>query len=406
MPDKSRTDLLREIRSLSDRLEEQDRRLARSKKLTTTRPRPQGKTGRAVPRGGKSAELWEWFAGAIKSLDLSAKILIELDAAGRVHAISGDPSDALGVSVGELIGTFWEARIADEDRERWRDYFANLVKAYSEISLSFRLRTGRRCAKLEAIAFRPPLPEQTIWIVLNERTKGHPPTTPEAVAKHWAGIFAHELNQPLASVLSTAQACRGLMDSGPAAADDMSQGMDGLIRRIHHATDVVRRLRHLAGGEPPRRAAADLAEVVRAALDVLQGPIEASRTAVMVDIPPDFPPVKIDAVQIVQVIVNLARNAVEAMSNVPIPRRQLTVRARFDSREAIVTVEDRGVGLSVDVIRRLFRPLASPKPTGMGLGLALCRQIVEAHGGRIWVKGNVPNGCLFLFSFPLEAEEA
>jgi signal transduction histidine kinase len=185
----------------------------------------------------------------------------------------------------------------------------------------------------------------------------------------------------------------------------MLQGMEGLIRRVHHAADVVRRLRILAGGERPQRVAADLCEVVRRALDVLQGPLDECHAAVKLDFARDFPAVKIDSVQIVQVVVNLLRNAIEAMCNIPAPRRQLTVRAQFDSREAIVAVEDQGVGLSVDAIQRLFQPLASTKATGMGLGLALCRQIVEAHGGRIWAKGNVPSGCVFSFTVPLEPEE-
>jgi two-component system sensor kinase FixL len=228
----------------------------------------------------------------------------------------------------------------------------------------------------------------------------------DAAIKHWAGVFAHEMNQPLAAILTTAQACRGLLASGKVLPAEMLQGMETLIRRAHHAADVVRRLRILAGGEPPRRLPADLRELVRRGLDLLQGPLEESGTKLTLDFAVDFPAVSVDAVQIVQVVVNLARNAIEAMGNLPAPRRQLTVRAQFDSREATVAVEDRGVGLSVDMIQRLFQPLASAKANGMGLGLAVCRQIVEAHRGRIWAKGNNPQGSIFTFTLPLETEES
>jgi two-component system sensor kinase FixL len=227
----------------------------------------------------------------------------------------------------------------------------------------------------------------------------------EEAVKRWAGVFAHELNQPLAAMLTTAQACRSLLATGRFLANEMAQGMDALVRRIQHTAEVVRCLRTLAGGEPPRRLPADLREVVRRSLDLLQGPLADIGATVTFDFADGLPTVKIDAVQIVQVVVNLARNAIEAMSNVSAPRRQLTVRAQFNSREAIVAVEDQGVGLSVDAVRRLFQPFASTKAAGMGLGLALCRQIVEAHGGRIWAKGNTPNGCVFSFSVPLETEE-
>ncbi len=408
MADKTRTDLLREIRQLSERLREQDRLLARFKEPATRSRLPanlQGKPRSAATSRFMSPEFADWFVDAIEALLPCPAGIVELDAAGLVHAVHGRACEALGVARDELIGTPWEQLLSIEDRGRWRTTRAAPEEPHIETSLSFRLRSDIGCANLVAVVLRLPGQKSPNWIVLTDRSAEPSAMAAEMAAKRWAGIFAHELNQPLAAVLTTAQACRSLLASGTLLPEEMTQGMDGLIRRVHHAADLVRRLRTMAGGEPPRRLPADLKDVVRRALEVLQGPIADSDTAVAVDIAHDFPSVKIDAVQIVQVIVNLVRNAIEAMSSLPVPRRQLTVRAQFDSREAIVAVEDRGVGLSVDVIERLFQPYASTKATGMGLGLALCRQIVEAHGGRIWVKGNVPSGCVFSFSFPLLPEE-
>ena len=225
------------------------------------------------------------------------------------------------------------------------------------------------------------------------------------IAKHWAGIYAHELNQPLAAALASAQGCRGLLNQRKMQPAELVDVLDGLIRRVQLAADIVRRLRALAGGEPPRRLPTDLRDVVRRAFDVLQSLLDDSHVSVKLDFAADFPNLRIDAVQIVQVVVNLVRNGIEAMSSVPASRRQLTVRAQFDSREATIAVVDRGVGMSIEAIQRLFQPVASTKPAGMGLGLALCRQIVEAQGGRIWANVNSPNGCTFSFSFPLEFEE-
>ena len=413
MADKTRTDLLREIRELSERVQEQDRRLARMKKGAskprTPKPPPLRGVRNKSPRNSspyfESHEFLDWFADAVEAFAPARKGLVEVDGAGRVRAISGGVGDALGVSLDQLIGAPWEQWIADDDRARWRDFRANANEARIEKSLSFRLQSRVDCARLRGIALRPPSSEPVTWIVLYKRPQRDSPTPAESAANRWAGVFAHELNQPLASVLTTAQACRGLLTSGAILPEELAQGLDGLIRGVRHAAEVVRRLRTLAGGDRPQFARSNLHDVVRHALEVLKDLIDESKTTAIVDIAPDFPAVKIDATQIVQVLVNLIRNAIEAASSLPVSRRQLTVRARVDSREALVCVEDGGVGLSVDAIHGLFEPLASAKPTGMGLGLALCRQIVEAHGGRIWAKRNVPHGCLFSFTFLLDAEE-
>lgn len=407
MGKKSRVDLLPESRDSSERLQEQDLPLTRFKsplRQLRSPKKSQAKRPKAVVNTKPLESLAETLAPVLRP---GADVIL-LDGSGRVQSILGGCCESLEISREEIIGTRWKSWIVAEDYARWQGFFAKPATGHSERYLRFRVRSKTRARELPACAYRASGEEAATWVVLEGQAADFGPVeanAPNAAAKQWAGIFAHELNQPLAAVLTTAQACRNLLTTGKILPQEMLQGMEGLIRRVHHAADVVRRLRILAGGERPQRVAADLCEVVRRALDVLQGPLEQCHAAAKLDFARDFPAVKIDSVQIVQVVVNLLRNAIEAMCNIPAPRRQLTVRAQFDSREAIVAVEDQGVGLSVDAIQRLFQPLASTKATGMGLGLALCRQIVEAHGGRIWAKGNSPHGCVFSFSVPLEPEE-
>jgi signal transduction histidine kinase len=403
MAEKSRADLVQEIHALNERVREQDRQLTRLKGRPGGAQPPRKSQEKKRTAALPSPEFLKWLAGALAAVLPPRVGLIELDKAGRVRAVYGGSCEALEAAQETILGSLWKHWVAPEDRSRWQAYDKSLDKGQLETHLSFHIRTKSKEGHGVAFAYRVLDPEAATWILLQGQPEGA--GEPASAAKHWAGIFAHELNQPLAAMLTTAQACRNLLGAGKFLPEEMTQGMDVLIRRVHHAAEVVRRLRILAGGEPPRRLAADLRDVVRRALDLLQGPLDESRTLVTLDFPGDFPAVRIDAVQIVQIVVNLVRNAIEAMCSLPAPQRQLTVRAQFDSREAILAVEDHGVGLSVDMIRRLFQPVASTKAAGMGLGLAVCRQIVEAHGGRIWARGNSPNGCVFSFSVPLETEE-
>src|SRR5262249_25101031 len=148
----------------------------------------------------------------------------------------------------------------------------------------------------------------------------------DAAAAYWAGAFAHELNQPLAAALTTAQACRSLLESGRPPLGEIKQGAEALVQRVQYAADIVRRLRSLAGGEPPRRLPADLRMIVRQAVETLAELIDEHRVVVHFEFPMDPVAVSVDTVQIAQVVVNLARNAVEAMSSVPVSQRQMTVR--------------------------------------------------------------------------------
>lgn len=240
----------------------------------------------------------------------------------------------------------------------------------------------------------------------------------DEAGQRWAALFAHEMNQPLAAILTTAQACVRLLEPGNSDREETLEAMRGLARRAAHASEVVRRLRGLSRGDPLQRSPADVNEIARGALGLLEGMIHESQVTVSLDLASDLPPASVDAVQINQVVVNLARNAFEAMQAIPPGQRQVTLRTSRVERNAgeaagdlpmeaagdriVVAVEDQGPGLSVDLVDQLFTPFSSTKPQGMGLGLAISRRIIEAHGGRIWVRANTPSGCRFLFTLPLE----
>jgi len=215
---------------------------------------------------------------------------------------------------------------------------------------------------------------------------------------------AHELNQPLAALLTTAQACQRLAQRSTMKPKDLYEGIDNVVRLVQWIGDLLDRLRRFAMGVQLQRASCPFAEIVRQALAVLTPELTAQKAELRLQISPTLPVVDVDAVQIGQVLVNLVKNALEALASTPLDQRIVTLSAQaVEDREVEVAISDQGTGISVEMIDRLFQPFLTTKPRGMGLGLALSRSIVQAHGGRLWVKPNSsPNrGCTFFFTIPL-----
>jgi len=394
----SQVGLLHENHGLNERLK--NRQPLKSPRRQSTHKR-QGKSQATL---AVTTTLLDPLAALVEPVLRPEASLVVLDASGKILSVMGACCEALKATQLQMVGTRWASWLSGADRKRWQKVFADLDVTPIVKHLKLCMRSKDGSAEFSVCACRAPNGDGSTWLILDApkaASQAHKASSPHAVAAHWAGAFAHELNQPLAAVLATAQACRNLLASGKVRPEEMLQGVESLIRRAHHAADVVHRLRTLAGREAPHRTQADLRDVVLRAVEQLKVKLDECR--VVVDL--DLPAVEIDSIQFVQVMVNLLRNANEALSNLPFARRQLTVRGRHDCREAIVSVEDQGVGLSADAIEGLFQPGASTKATGMGLGLALCRQIVEAHGGRIWAKKNSPYGCIFSFSIPLKVED-
>jgi two-component system, LuxR family, sensor kinase FixL len=305
---------------------------------------------------------------------------------------------------------------------------AELAKENSE--LRKRLRTQeRRIARLEGDSTSrskhspPPGPPAPARPSASEPT-GSDAAKIEQEIRHWTSIFVHELNQPLSAILTTAQACVRLTETGTTVRPrvkphEIAEALGSLARQASYAGSLVRRLRDWAIDAPMHRESVDLEAVVGQSAELLEEPLREA--GVKLRIEPNSRPLRVwgDPVQLQQVIVNLVRNAIEAMQETPAKDRLLIVRLfeEQDPREpgysvpdataaappvaGGVAVIDRGPGLSLAVIDRLFSPLVSTKPQGMGLGLAISRRLVEAHGGRLWGETN-PQGCVFRFTIPGE----
>jgi two-component system sensor histidine kinase/response regulator len=216
-----------------------------------------------------------------------------------------------------------------------------------------------------------------------------------------AGL-AHEVNQPLTAVGSYVRAGRRLLVAGDTSRAD--EALQKAADQVTRASQVIQRLRQFVRKADGQRNAEDIRQTIEeaAALALLGG--EGRGVHLAMDFAPDMTPVLIDKVQIQQVLLNLMRNAVEAMQG---SRRELTIRTMRSSDGLVeVSVADSGPGLPDTVREKLFQPFVTTKPSGMGVGLSICRGIVEAHGGRMWLAGRPGYGADFHFTLPVAGAEA
>jgi len=216
--------------------------------------------------------------------------------------------------------------------------------------------------------------------------------------------IAHEVNQPLAGIVTNGEAGLRWLDRKQPELGEVRGAMERMIRDAKRAGEVVQRLRALAAKAPPKRLLIDLNEVIGESIALLQRDIHDRRVVLKTDLANGLPPVLADRVELQQVIINLMVNGMQAMEPLTDRPRSLCVRSCGDADQALVAVQDSGVGLEPQAAARLFTPFFTTRDGGMGMGLSICRSIVESHGGRIWASSNEGPGATFRFALPLPAE--
>ncbi len=212
--------------------------------------------------------------------------------------------------------------------------------------------------------------------------------------------IAHEVNQPLAAVVANSHACQRWLTATPPNLARAEKTVERIIRDANSAADVVSRIRALFRQSTGARAPVSLGAIVAEARELMAD--EAARRRVVMDVTVEdgLPAVPLDRIQVQQVLINLVRNGFEAMDGVAGPR-SLAIRVRRNGDFVETEVADRGSGIPAP--EKIFEPFFSTKEHGMGMGLAICRSIVESHGGRLWAANNDPEGAVFAFTLPIEA---
>jgi C4-dicarboxylate-specific signal transduction histidine kinase len=215
--------------------------------------------------------------------------------------------------------------------------------------------------------------------------------------------IAHEINQPLGAMVNSANACVRWL-----AAQNLERAQQSAVRVVadgQRAGDIIGRVRALAKRTPPQKDWLDLNATIRDVLALARSEVHRHGVLVETHLAADVPRILGDRIQLQQVLLNLVMNAIEALSGVSAGPRILWVSSECSTApEVLIAVRDSGPGLELESRERLFEAFYTTKPQGLGLGLAISRRIIEAHGGRLWATANVPQGAVLQFTVPIGHE--
>src|SRR3989475_1722976 len=216
--------------------------------------------------------------------------------------------------------------------------------------------------------------------------------------------IAHEINQPLGAMVNSANACVRWL-----AAQNLERAQQSAVRVVadgQRAGAIITRIHALAQKAPPHKDWLDINDTIRDVLALARSEVHRHRVVVETHLAAEVPLVRADRIQVQQVLLNLLINAIEALSGVGDGPRELVVQSDTDATQGVlVTVRDSGPGLDPQHLDRLFEAFYTTKPQGLGLGLAISRSIIAAHGGRLWATANVPHGAVLQFTGPRGSEE-
>jgi PAS domain S-box-containing protein len=217
-----------------------------------------------------------------------------------------------------------------------------------------------------------------------------------------AASLAHELNQPLTAILSNAQAALRFLTGKPVNLEEVREILHDIVEDNSRAGEIIRRMRTLAKKERIEFTTLDLASLVRDVAMLVHSDAVLQNIRVSLGLDDGLPSVAGDRVQLQQVVLNLLLNAFDAMKDCPVTEREVRLWAEREEGDAIrVAVSDRGTGLSGDKLDKIFEPFYTTKGEGLGMGLSICRSIIEAHGGRLWAENNRERGATFYVTLPI-----
>jgi signal transduction histidine kinase len=219
--------------------------------------------------------------------------------------------------------------------------------------------------------------------------------------------IAHEVNQPLAAIVTNGNATLRWLAGATPNLSEARQAVERIIKDSYRASSVISRVRSLVKKTPPRNDLVNLNEVIVEVFALAQNEARRSRVSLKQQLTNELPLVRGDRVQLQQVILNLIVNGLEAIAKNKDGARELIVSSKQDEAEhVVIAVSDSGEGLDAANLDHVFDAFFTTKPDGMGMGLAISRTIIEAHGGRLWASANSPQGAVFQFTLPANAETA
>jgi C4-dicarboxylate-specific signal transduction histidine kinase len=295
-----------------------------------------------------------------------------------------------------------EFRVVDPDgRVRW--YLVATSTEFDKnsepirVSGTFRDITPRRKAQQEAERM-----EENLRATRREIARISRQTTVGAMA----ASIAHEINQPLSALVTNGGIGLRLLANADSDIDEVREVLKRIIDDGHRAGHIVASIRAMFGKDQREKTPVSIRDLVYEVLALVHGELESQRVSLQVQLHRELPPVMADRVQLQQVFLNLIMNAIEAMSSVENRERSLLVKSELHgTHDVLIKVEDSGPGIDANDMGRIFDAFFTTKSYGMGLGLFICRSIIESHGGRLWASTRNPHGSIFNVQLPVSVGE-
>ena len=358
---------------------------------------------------------------AERYLAIAGTLIVALDREGVVTLINRKGCDVLEYAEGDLIGRNWfDAVVPADARDRVRATHLRTVQEGVETASRFENEVETKSGQRRLIVWHNSILRDENGEVAGRLSAGVDITDQRRAEEEASSLrdrlahvarlstmgematgFAHELNQPLAAINNYARGTiRRLRKIDTPDRDALVEAMEKLAEQAERAGDVIRRIRWFVQKNAPQTAAIDINRAIRHAVELFKEDVLRHQVALDLDLAMALPAVQADSVQIQQVVLNLCRNAMEAMQSCAVGRRHLTVRTRAAGKAVEVRVIDTGPGLPQEVIDDLFEPFVTTKPDGMGIGLSICRSIVVAHGGTLSADSRDGSGTTFIFTLP------
>jgi C4-dicarboxylate-specific signal transduction histidine kinase len=215
-----------------------------------------------------------------------------------------------------------------------------------------------------------------------------------------AASLSHEITQPIASVRNNARAAQNFLDMQPPNLSEVREALSCVVGDTDRAGAIVSRIRDQIKKAPPRKGRFDLNEAINEVIVLGRSAIVKNGVWIQTQLSEALLPVHGDRVQLQQVVLNLILNAVEAMGSVEAKPRDLLISTEENATGALVAVRDSGPGIDPEHLKRVFDAFYTTKASGTGMGLSICRSIIDAHGGQLWAEANDPRGAIFKFTVP------
>jgi C4-dicarboxylate-specific signal transduction histidine kinase len=218
-----------------------------------------------------------------------------------------------------------------------------------------------------------------------------------------AASIAHEVNQPIGAVRNNAHAALRFLAGDQPNLEEVKEALECVVSETYRAGDILGGIRDQIKKAPPRKERVDLSEAIEEVIALVRGELLKNHVSVQMRLAQWLPPAHGDRVQLQQVMLNLIVNAIEAMTSIDEKERELVVSTEANPAEGLlVAVADSGPGVDFEVRERIFESFVTTKEGGVGIGLSICRSIIEGHGGRLWADAHQPRGAVFRFTLPVK----